>query len=174
MKNQNLLFIFVISVVLILFVITSNQAIAQNELEDNSTGAVSDAEVYQKKTKQPFDINEVEVLLQLVLRNKEGQLLAYIETEEKIGIRPWFLDNYLNKVTDNNKIVTKDGKRYELIQFEKYEPPARKSKYSMAMYVLFGPGPPGENVPILWMNHDAYQIEPGDKLKVYYTFLRPI
>ena len=173
MKNQNLLFIFVISVILILFVITSNQAIAQNESEDNLTGAVSDAEVYQEQTKQPFDTNEIEVFLQLVLRNKEGQLLAYIETEEKRGIRPWYLDRYLDKVTDN-KIITKDGKRYELIQFEKYEPPAQKSKYSMAMYVLMGPGAPGKNAALLWMNHDAYQVEPGDKLKVYYTIYRPI
>ncbi len=173
MKKQNLLFISVISVVLVLFVITSNQAIAQNESEDNLTGAVSDVEEYQKKTNQPFNTNEVEVLLQLVLRNKEGQLLAYVETEEKRGIRPWYLDRYLDKVTDN-KIITKDGKRYELIQFEKYEPPARKSKYSMAMYVLMGPGAPGQNAALLWMNHDAYQVEPGDKLKVYYTIYRPI
>ena len=173
MKNQNMLFFLGISVVFILFVITSNQAIAQNEPEENLTGAVSDAEEYQEKTKQPFDTNEIEVLLQLVLRNKEGQLLAYVETEEKRGIRPWYLDRYLDKVTDN-KIITKDGKRYELIQFEKYEPPAVKSKYSMAMYVLMGPGPPGENAALLWMNHDAYQIEPGDKLKVYYTIYRPI
>jgi len=173
MKNRSMMFVFVISSVLILFVITSNQAIAQNEPEGNSTGAISDAEEYQKKTKQPFDTNEIEVLLQLVLRNKEGQLLAYVETEEKRSIRPWYLDRYLDKVTDN-KIITKDGKRYELIQFEKYEPPAVKSKYSMAMYVLMGPGAPGKNAALLWMNHDAYQVEPGDRLKVYYTIYRPI
>jgi len=173
MKNQTLLYIFVISVVLILFVITSNEAIAQNESEENLTGAVSDAEEYQEITKKPFDVNEIEVLLQLVLRNKEGQLIAYIETDEKRGIRPWYLDRYLDKVTDN-KIITKDGKRYELIQFEKYEPTHKKSKYSMAMYVLIGPGAPNQNVPLLWMNHDAYQVETGDKLKVYYTIYRPI
>jgi len=173
MKNQKVLFFLVISVVLILFVITSNHAIAQKDPEENLTGAVSDAEEYQKKTKQPFDTKEIQVLLQLVLRNKEGQLLAYVETEEKRGIRPWYLDRYLDKVTDN-KIIFKDGKRYELIQFEKYEPPARKSKYSMAMYVLMGPGAPGTNAALLWMNHDAYQVEPGDKLKVYYTIYRPI
>ncbi len=173
MKNQKVLFFLVISVVLILFVITSNHAIAQKEPEKKLTGAVSDAEVYQEKTKQPFDTKEIQVLLQLVLRNKEGQLLAYVETEEKRGIRPWYLDRYLDKVTDN-KIIFKDGKRYELIQFEKYEPPARKSKYSMAMYVLMGPGAPGQNAALLWMNHDAYQVEPGDILKVYYTIYRPI
>ncbi len=170
MKNQN--FIIIFSLVL-LFGISINQALAQNVDDDSLTGAVSDAEEYTKQTGQPFDYEEVKVFLQLVLRNSEGQLLAYVETEENLAVRPWYLDTYLNTVSDK-KIISKDGNRYELIQFERYEPPAVKSYYSMAMYVLIAPGDDNKNMPVLWMNHEAYQVQPGDQLKVYWTVFRPI
>lgn len=111
-----------------------------------------------------------EVLLQLYLRNSDGQLVGYVEGTRILSIRPLWLDQYLDTQPDK-KIISREGKPYELIHFAKVEKFNRF--HSIAMYslqVLEGE----QYESVLLINHDAYQIEPGDVLSVYWTIIRPL
>jgi len=118
-------------------------------------------------------MEEFEILLQLVLRDKDGNLLAYLETTEKIRVRPaslhWFLMEQPNK---NYAMI--DNEPYEVIHWRTNETPARKSHYTMAMYVHISKVPDLGRINLVVMNHEGYQVEPGDRLKVYWTAYLPI
>ncbi len=118
-------------------------------------------------------MEEFEILLQLVLRDKDGNLLAYLETTEKIRVRPaslhWFMMEQPNK---NYAMI--DNEPYELIHWRTNESPARKSHYTMAMYVHISKVPDLGRINLVVMNHEGYQVEPGDRLKVYWTAYLPI
>lgn len=111
-----------------------------------------------------------EVLLQLQLRNSDGQLFAYIEGTKIVKPRPLLLNKYLDD-KPNKKIITKEGKAFELIQWQGRTDRFNKV-HSMALFQL--------KVPIddeyrnaLLINHEAYQIQPGDTATVYWTIIRP-
>jgi len=141
---------------------------AISEYESEFPGAVGE--------KIPRDREEImenppEVLLQVILRDSDGNLLAYTETKEVMAMRPLYLMAYLDDRT-NKKIISKEGKQLELIQFERPEPTVQKSHFT-AMYVLMAWIDEEDKVlPILWMNHEAFQVDSGDTMKVYWTFIR--
>jgi hypothetical protein len=115
--------------------------------------------------------NPPDVLLQLVLRDSDGNLLAYTETKEIMAMRPLYLMAYLDDIT-NKKIIIKEGKQLELIQFERPEPTVQH-RHTTAMYVLMAWVDQEDKVlPLMWMNHEAFQVDPGDTMKVYWTFIR--
>ncbi len=118
-------------------------------------------------------MEEVEVLLQLVIRDKDGNLLSYIETTEKLRVRPSSLHWYLMEQQNKNYVMI-DNEPFEVIHWKTNESPAKKSKYSMAMYVLISKVPDLGRTNLVIMNHEAYQVEPGDRLKVYWTAFLPI
>lgn len=118
-----------------------------------------------------FKPSKPEVLLQLELRNSQGQLVSYIEGTKILTIRPLFLDNFLDYMPDKKTIV-RDGKTYEVIQFERPTETFYK-RHAMAIFALITPVN-GEMTTILLMNHDAYQVEKGDTLKVKFTIIRPV
>ncbi len=141
---------------------------AISEDESELTGAVG-AKITRDRTE--IMENPPEVLLQLVLRNSDGNLLAYTETKEIMAMRPLYLMAYLDDIT-NKKIIIKEGKQLELIQFERPEPTVKK-RHSTAMYVLMAWVDEEDKVlPLMWMNHEAFQVDPGDTMKVYWTFIR--
>jgi len=114
-----------------------------------------------------------EVMLQFVLRDSNGNLLVYIETEHVIGISPLELNRYLDKQTETDKeFFIKDDKKYESQQWtiasvtfdKKY---AYSGTRLMDVYQ-------NEFVTVLLMRHDSYQTQPGDTLSVFWTVIRPI
>ncbi len=143
---------------------------AISEDESELTGAVG--------AKIPRDRAEImenppDVLLQIILRDSDGNLLAYTETKENMAFRPLYLMSYLDDIP-NKKIIIKEGKQVELIQFERPEPTVQKSHFT-AMYVLMAwVDEENKVLPLLWMNHEAFQVDPGDTMKVYWTFIREI
>ena len=111
-----------------------------------------------------------EVLLQLQVRNSDGQLLAYIEGTKIEQPRPLLLNQYLDD-KPNKKIITKEGKAFELIQWQARTETFQKV-HSMAMFQLKVPVD-NEYRNALMINHEAYQIQPGDTVTVYWTIIRP-
>lgn len=141
-----------------------------------ASGAVSLIPISSDDELNPNEIkqnpkNIPEILVQLILRNSQGELIAYIETTEKFAMRPLYLIDYLDNIK-NKQIINKDGKNYLLFQFQGSEPKVKKT-HSMAMYALMD-RINGKPTPIVTMNHDAYQVSPGDQLTVYWTVLREI
>ncbi len=143
---------------------------AISEDESELTGAVG-AKIPRDRAE--LMKNPPDVLLQLILRDSEGDLIAYTETKEIMAQRPLYLQRHLDNLEDP-KIISKDGKQYELIQFQSPEPIVKHS-HATAMYTLMVRVPEETGpIPLLWMNHEAMQVEPGDKMFVYWTFIREI
>ncbi len=111
-----------------------------------------------------------EVILQLQLRNSEGQLVSYIEGTQINSINPFLLDQYLD--TKPSQIIEKDNQSFELIQWQG-QTEKINNFHSMSIFILWVPRVNDFGVA-LGIIHDAYQVEPGDTLTVYWTVIRPI
>jgi len=162
-------------VVMILVPILVGVSFGQNSGETDVESSELSGTVDEKQTRDRKYLmeNPPDVLLQMVLRNSEGDLLAYTETKEIMAQRPLYLQRHLDNIADP-KIISKDGKQYELIQFQSPEPIVKHS-HATAMYTLMARVPEETGpIPLLWMNHEALQVEPGDKMVVYWTFIREI
>lgn len=148
---------------------------AESELinDPEITGAKSLYWYDSKERRSKGLMEEFEILLQLVLRDKDGNLLAYVETTEKIRVRPSSLNWFMMQQPNKNYVMI-DNEPFEVIHWRTNESPARKSHYAMAMYVLISKVPDLGKLNLVVMNHEAYQVEPGDRLKVYWTAYLPI
>ena len=113
-----------------------------------------------------------EAMVQLQLRNSNGNLVAYIESEQIIGIHFWGLNNFLDKQNQTSKeFFIKDDKKYEIQQWEKtVEFVSQKTDYSIYRFLDIYQN---ELVNLLSMRHDSFQTQPGDTLRVFWTVIRP-
>ena len=107
-----------------------------------------------------------EVSLQLSLRNSDDQLVAYVEptlmyVRNISGIHE-FLDGINNKT-----LITKDGKNYEILEFERKE--HFKSIGQIAGYGLVYKGD-----IVLQFRHDGYIASPGDTLTIHWKITRTV
>jgi len=141
--------------------------------EPENTGAKSLYWYDRDERKQKGVMEEIKILLQMVQRDKEGNLISYIESTQNLLVRPSSLHWYLMQQHNKNYVMI-DNQPYEVIHWPGNEPPAKKSHYSMAMYILMAKVPNIGPTGLVTMNHEAYQVEPGDKLEVYWTAFLPI
>ena len=113
---------------------------------------------------------KLQVLLQLQIRNSEGHLVSYVEGTKIIDIQQNLLNEYLDE-KPNKKIIVKEGKIYELIQWhaktEKFD-----KVHANAIFQLWVKKD-GEWLAPLIIVHNGYQVEPGDTATVYWTIMRP-
>ena len=111
-----------------------------------------------------------EVLLQLQIRNSEGQLVSYIEGTQIIRINSFLLNQYLD--TKPSQIIEKDNQSFELIQWQGQTEKV-DNFHSMSIFILWVPRV-NDFGSALGIIHDGYQVEPGDTLTVYWTVIRSI
>ena len=105
-----------------------------------------------------------QVHLQLVLRNSDGQLVSYFQTD---AVRIYYLDlthQFLDSV-DNKITFVKDGITHERIQWQKTE--YFDGMYQPNIYALMLSG-----LPALMMVHGPYFSEPGDTITVIWDIIR--
>ena len=111
------------------------------------------------------------VLLQLQIRNSDGQLVAYVEGTKIVTIQKRLLNEYLDTLP-NKRSVIQEEKRYELFQ---WQGPTEgfDSTHAMTMFLL--------NIQIndQWISplliiHNSYQVEAGDTVTVFWTVMRPV
>ena len=114
-----------------------------------------------------------EVLLQLELRDSNGGLLTYIESEQIIGIAPLELNIFLDNQNQTRKeFFIKDDKKYESQQWEIIgDTFDRKNAYSVTRLLDVHQN---ELVNLLQMRHDSYQTQPGDTTRIFWTIIRPV
>ena len=119
------------------------------------------------------DIILPEVLLQLELRDIHGNLLAYMESDQIIGISPLELNKFLDNQNQTNKeFIMKDGQKFERHQWEiKGDKFLTKNALSSTRLLDLQ-----ENrlESLIVMRHDSYQTQPGDKSRVFWTVERPV
>lgn len=126
------------------------------------------------------------VLYQKILRNSEGQLISYVEGIEFKRMSQEFLDMYMDskQILNQTSIVTQDGKQYEVFNL-KLGTAEFKRDFSIAMYDVslkkLGLSDDGDThvdwTPLpkkLLINHNAFQIKPGDVGYGYLTIIRPV
>jgi len=123
--------------------------------------------VVDKNTRLP------EVLLQIEVRDSNGSLVAYIETERIGKISTSELNMYLNVQNQTSKeFLIKDDKKYEIQQFESaIETRDERLAYSSGQLVIVIQN---ELLTLLIMSYDSYQSEPGDTVRHFWTIIRPI
>jgi len=113
-----------------------------------------------------------EVLLQMELRDSNGSLLAYAQSEQVIGFSPLELNSFLDNQNQTRKeFLIKDDKKYEIQQWEIHGVTFDKRHAYSSTRLL--DTVQNEFVILLQMRHDSYQTEPGDTLRVFWTVIRP-
>ena len=123
--------------------------------------------VVDKNTRLP------EVLLQIEVRDSNGSLVAYIETERIGKISTLGLNRYLDIQNQTRKeFLIKDDKKYEMQQFESaIETRDEKLAYSSTSIVAVIQN---EIVTLLDMSYDSYQSQPGDTVRNFWTIIRSL
>ncbi len=110
-----------------------------------------------------------EVMLQLELRDSDENFITYIEAKQIIAIDHLGLNEFLDN-QNYKKFLIKDGKAYEIIQWQGQTEKLKKHAYSQ--FDLWKSGQDGFE-RILTVRHNSYQTQHGDTLTVYWTIVRP-
>jgi len=125
------------------------------------------------KWMQPDEVTELpEVMVQLVVRDSNGYLLAYMESDQIIGLDPLELNRFLDNQTETHKeFLIKDGKKYESQQWEITNNVFdQRLAYSITRLL---DAYENEFIPLLTVRHDSYQTQPGDIVRMFWTVIRP-
>jgi len=113
-----------------------------------------------------------EVLLQVELRDSNGNLVAYIESTQIIAISPSELNIFLdNTKLTHKEFFTKDGIKYEKQQWESGSETYDKKRVITQISILDITDK--ESVLLLQMRYDSAQIQPGDTVRNFWTIIRP-
>ena len=115
----------------------------------------------------------LKVLLQIEVRDSNGNLLAYLEVDQIIGISPLELNRFLDNQNQTSKeFFIKDDKKYESQQWEIIgDAFTLKSAYSSTRLL---DSYQNELITLLVMRHDSYQTQPGDTTRIFWTIIRPV
>ncbi len=122
---------------------------------------------------KPGEATELpEVMIQLVVRDSNGYFLAYMESEQIIGLDPLELNRFLDNQNETRKeFLIKDDKKYESQQWEVTNNVFdQRLAYSITRLLDVYEN---EFVPLLTMRHESYQTQPGDTLRMFWTVIRP-
>lgn len=111
------------------------------------------------------------VFVQTFVRNSEGQLVAYLETDTFSYMDTESLNSFLDNEASlgNDPISEINGKKYQLIQREQE---ISYDKYDqIATHQLVEPSSGKRLVEI---THDGYLVTSGDKERTVWTFFRSL
>jgi len=111
-----------------------------------------------------LDSSITQVHLQLVLRNSEGQLVSYFQSDDLRLIYPERTHQFLDAI-DNKIRFEQDGRILERIQWQKteyFDYIAQPNIYALIEQT---------GIDIL-MYHGPYLTEPGDSLTIYWDIIR--
>ncbi len=124
---------------------------------------------YAQYTEPDSDTKVPVVMLQLVIRDSDGNLVAYVEGVQIMAIYPLEFNEFLDK--QHKEFLIKDDKAYEIIQWQGKTEKFTK-KYTYSSFNLWA-NDQGKFKKVLMVRHDSYQTQPGDTVSVYWTIIRP-
>ena len=104
------------------------------------------------------------ISLQLLVRNSDGSIIAYLEPTIKYITNLHMLHKYLDTI-QNKTTITKDGHSFEVIQFELSQGFGTLAQYSS--YILSY-----NETGVLQFTHDGYIAGPGDTLTTSWKIIR--
>jgi hypothetical protein len=114
---------------------------------------------------QPKDI---QLFLQIQVRNSDGTLVTYIEGKPKI-FNLEKVSEYLESISQKSTFV-KHGKIYEIFRSNSYSSFSQTN--TMGGYFIKFPIN-GINTNVAYMDHGSYHVRHGDTIKAYFTLIRP-
>ena len=128
---------------------------------------------YAQNTPDDENTELPEVLLQIVLRDSSGGLVAYIETDQFISISPLELNRFLDNQTQTRKeFFIKDDKKYESQKWEtKHDEFSVQHTFSTS---ILKDVYQNEFVLVAQMLYDSYLTQPGDTARFFWTVVRPV
>jgi len=128
---------------------------------------------YAEWTKDVKDIELPKVLIQLELRDANGFLITYIESDQIIGIAPQELNYFLDVQNETRKeFFIKDDIKYEAQSWEQRPDKFTiKNAYSETRLIDVQEN---QFINLLDMRYDSFQSEPGDVLRIFWTITRPV
>jgi hypothetical protein len=113
--------------------------------------------------------NGIQVFSQIQIRDSHGQLKAYLEPDmihlESVNIISHFLNS------KSKSMITKDGQKFEQIQFEEkgiFNKSDEMSQYNL----VYGTGP--SKSLVLTLKFDGFPVRPGDSYDIWWTILSPV
>ena len=127
---------------------------------------------YAQNTPDDENTELPEVLLQILLRDSNGSLVAYIETVRFLLINPLELNIFLDNQNQTRKeFFIKDDKKYESQKWEtKHDEFSIQHAYSTTQLRDVYQN---EFVPLLLFLHDSFPVQPGDTARFFWTVVRP-
>jgi len=112
-------------------------------------------------------------LLQLELRDSNGSLVAYFESDQILSISAIELNKFLDIQNQTIKeFFIKDDKKYESQGWEiRGDAFTLQSAYSITRLMDIQEN---ELETLLQMRHDSFQTYPGDTSRIFWTITRPV
>ena len=128
---------------------------------------------YAQNTPDDENTELPEVLLQILLRDSNGSLVAYIETERFLLVNPLELNIFLDNQNQTRKeFFIKDDKKYESQKWEtKHDEFSVQRTFSST---ILKDVYQNEFVLVAQMLYDSYQTQPGDTARFFWTVVRPV
>ena len=128
---------------------------------------------YAQNTPDDENTELPEVLLQIVLRDSNGSLVAYIETEHFYSFNHLELNIFLDNQNQTRKeFFIKDDKKYESQKWEtKHDEFSVQRTFSST---ILKDVYQNEFVLVAQMLYDSYQTQPGDTARFFWTVVRPV
>jgi hypothetical protein len=109
------------------------------------------------------------IFVQTVVRNSDGQLVAYLEANKIFVPSLDLLNAYLDTQSPQRTFVNA-GKSYDLIHLEF---PQNISGYDVVSKTAFGIVVDNKQVMIAYSDHDGYPLVAGDTVTSIWTIVRP-
>ena len=113
---------------------------------------------------------KIYMFIQIQLRNSDGNLAGYIETDRIVINDFEALSKNLDKIpkdTEQRKTITVDGKQLEIITGESLVRHQTETVVSLTAIS-------GESGILAFANHDGYPVKVGDEVLSTWTIIRPI
>lgn len=108
------------------------------------------------------------MFVQIEVRDSNGNLAAYLETDRVFITDSESLSENLDNTPDENKqFITIDGKRLEVITGTGITRHQSDDVVSLSAIS-------GESGVVAFANHDGYPVKPGDEAKSVWTIIRPV
>jgi len=111
------------------------------------------------------------VMFQGVVRDSNGILLTYVESDQILLILPSAFDRFLDNLNHTSKeFFIEDDNKYERQQWQT----SRESfdstlAYSSSRILNIYQN---EFEPLVILRHDSYQTQPGDTINIFWTVIR--
>lgn len=109
------------------------------------------------------------VFVQTVVRNSDGQMVAYLEAN-KVFVPNFDLLNLYLDTQPTQQTVVNAGQNYDLIHLEF---PEKISEYAVKSKTAFGIVAGSQQVMIAYSDHDGYPVVSGDTITSIWTVIRP-